>query len=136
MNPNHARVLAGCAVATSSVGAYEYGKELIERAKTLNPQYPGWYCFVDYLINFKNEDFEKAWSYAQLIETSGQIWQPLLRAAVLGKLGRVGDAQAYVRELLQIKPDFPERSRDYVSRLFVTDEHVDMICDGWARCQQ
>ncbi len=130
MNPNHARILAGCAIQTASVGAYELGLELIERAKRLNPQYPGWYFFANYLVDFHNEDYEQAWADAQMIHIEGVLWHPLLRAAVLGKLGRTGEAKPYLEELLQIKPDFLQRPREYLKRLFVTEEHVDMVWDG------
>lgn len=130
MNPNHARILAGCAVATTSVGAYELGKELIERAKQLNPQFPGWYFFIDYVIDFHNKQYEQAWADAQLIHVEGLLWHPILRAAALGKLGRPGEAKSYIEELLLIKPDFLQQPREYIRRLFVTDEHVDMIWDG------
>ena len=130
MNPYHARILAGCGVATTTAGAYELGLELIERARQLNPQFPGWYYFPNYLINFSNEHFDQAWADAQLIDVRGLLWHPLLRAAVLGKLGRANEAKPFTEELLQIKPDFPQRPREYIRHLFVTDEHVDMIWDG------
>ena len=135
LNPNHARILAGCAIATASVGAYELGKELIEQAKHLNPQYPGIYYFVDFVINFREGRYDEAWANAKLIETPGIIWQPLIRAAALGELGRVDEAKTFLDEVMELKPDFRERGRDYIRRLFVTDEHVDMICDGLSRCQ-
>ena len=136
MNPNHARVLSGCAIATTSVGAYELGKDLIEKAKRLNPQYPGWFFWVDFVINSHNAKYEEAWANARLIETPGLIWEPLTRAAALGMLGRTDEAQPFVEQLLQIKPDFAENGRDYVQRLFVTDEHVETVFDGLSRCQQ
>ena len=133
MNPNHARILAGCAVQVASVGAYDLGLELIDRARRLNPQFPSWYFFVNYLADFHNENYENAWVNAQLIHVEGTLWHPLLRAAVLGKLGRADEAKPLVDELLQIKPEFRERPREYLRRLFVIDEHVDMIWDGLLR---
>ena len=55
---------------------------------------------------------------------------PLLRAPVLGKLGRVEDAAAYIDELVKIKPDVLERPREIIRLLFVMDKHVEMIWDG------
>ncbi|MDJ0957959.1 MAG: hypothetical protein QNI91_13910 [Arenicellales bacterium] len=130
MNPNHARILAGCAVATTSVGAYELGLELIERAKQLNPNYPGWYFFINYVVAFNNAQYEQAWSHAQLIYVGDLLWEPIFRAAVLGKLGRADEAKPFIDELLRIKPDFRQRPHEYIRRLFVTDDHVDMIWDG------
>ena len=130
LNPNHARILAGCAVAVTSVGDYDFGKRLIERAKRLNPHFPGWYYFIDYLANFRGENYEGAWANALLIHVEGTIWHPVLRAAVLGKLGRGDEAGPYIQELLELKPDFIARPADYMKPLIVTDDHVDMVWDG------
>lgn len=133
MNPNHARILAGSAIATSSVGAYDLALELIERAKKLNPQYPGFYLFVEFLVNMVNGDFEQAWEDAQLIRTPGLFCQPVIRATSLGMLGRTEEARPHLEELLQIKPDFLQRPREYIRLLFVTDEHVEMVWEGLLR---
>ena len=130
MNPNHSRVLAGSAVAVSSVGEYELGWEFIERAKRLNPHYPSWYHFVNYLVHFQNAQYEEAWEEAQKIHMKGTTFHPLFRAAVLGKLGKINKAKIYTNELLEIKPDFLKRPREIIKRLFVLDEHVEMIWDG------
>jgi tetratricopeptide (TPR) repeat protein len=120
-------------VAITSVGAYELGLELIERARLLNPHYPGFYFFVEFVVHMHNGQFEQAWEDAQLMRLPGILWQPMWRAAALGKLGRAEEAQPYLEELLQIKPDFLQRPRDSIRPLFVTDEHVDMIWDGLRR---
>jgi hypothetical protein len=49
---------------------------------------------------------------------------------VLGKLGRTKEAKAYINELLQIKPDFPKRPKEYIKLLFAIEKHVEMIWDG------
>ncbi len=130
MNPNHSRVLAGSAVAVSSVGEYELGWEFIERAKLLNPHYPSWYHFVNYLVRFGNAQYEAAWEEAQKIHMKGTWLHPLFRAAVLGKLGRAEKAKPSVNELLSTKPDFLKRPREIIKLLFVLDQHVEMIWDG------
>ena len=130
MNPNHARVLAGCAVATTSVGAYDVGWEYIERAKLLNPHYPGWYHFINYLVYYGNEQYEEAWTEAQKIHVEGLLWHPIIRASILGKLGRNKKAKVYIDELLKIKPKFPKHPKEYIKLLFVTEKHVEMIWDG------
>ena len=60
----------------------------------------------------------------------GTTYHPLFRAAVLGKLGRTEDAEIYVNELLEVKPEFLKRPREIIKRLFVLDKHVEMIWDG------
>ena len=100
MNPNHSRVLAGSAVAVTSVGGYELGLEFITRAKRLNPHYPSWYHFVNYLVRFRNAQYDEAWVDVQKIHMKGTFYHPLFRASVLGKLGRVEEAAVYLNELL------------------------------------
>ena len=130
MNPNHARILGGCAVAVTQSGAYNTGLDYIERAMKLNPHYPGWYHFIYYVVNYANENYQEAWTEVQRINIEGLLWHPLLRTAILGKLGRVEEARVYIDDLLQMKPEFPENPREYIRPLFVTDKHVEMIWDG------
>jgi len=133
MNPNHPRVLAGTAVAVTSVGGYELGWELIERAKQLNPHHPSWYHFVNYLVHFRNSKYEEAWEEAQKIHMKGTWLHPLFRATVLGKLGRAEKAKPYVDDLLATKPNFLKRPREIIKLLFVLDEHVEMVWDGLSK---
>ena len=130
LNPNHARILAGCALAVTTVGDYRFGLDLINNARRLNPHYPSWYHLIDYLADFCDEKYEEAWRLAQLVHMDGLLWHPLIRVAALGKLGRAKDAKPHIDELLEIKPDFTERPGEYIRPLIVTDEHVDMILDG------
>ena len=60
----------------------------------------------------------------------GLFWHPLFRASVLGKLGRIKEAKAYVDELLQIKPEFQKRPKEYIKLLSAIEKHVEMIWDG------
>ena len=99
-------------------------------SKKLNPSYPGWYFFVDYLVDFHDERYERAWTHAQLIHVEGMIWHPIVRAAALGMLGRRAEAIPHIDELRRLKPEFAERPRDYIKRLLVLPEHVDMIWHG------
>lgn len=130
MNPNHARILAGSAIATSCVGAYDQSFEYIERAKKLNPHFPGFYHFVNYIIHFGRDEYDQAWAEVQKIHMNELLWHPLLRAAVLGKLGELEKAQVYLRDLIRIKSDFISRYDMYIRGLLVTDRHVEMIWDG------
>ena len=130
INPNYSRMLAGSAVVVTSEGVHELGWEFIERAKQLNPNYPSWYHFVNYLVRFRNAQYEEAWEDVQKIHMKGTFWHPLFRASVLGKLSRNEEAVVYINELLEIKPDFLKRPREIIKLLFVLDEHVEMIWDG------
>ena len=130
MNPNNARVLAGCAVATASVESYEQALGYIERAKKLNPHYPGWYHFIDFLVAYSNGEYEKAWVEVQKVHVDGQYLHPLFRAAILGTLGNYKQAKPYLEELVELAPDFRENPYDYLYPLLVTEKHVDLFWNG------
>ena len=108
---------------------------MIERAKRLNPHYPSWYSFVNYLVRFANAQYEEAWQVVKTIHMKGIYMHPLFRAAVLGELGSTEEAAAYIEEPLELKPDFLERPREIIRLLFVLDEHVDMIWDGLCKAR-
>jgi len=130
MNPNHARILAGCSIALTSVGAYDLAKQYVERAKQLNPQYPGWYHFVAYMQFFANGQYNEAWLEVQKIHIEGTFIHPILRGAILGKLNKIDEAKLYIQEIFQIKPDFLKNPRRSFQALFVTEKHMDIIWDG------
>ena len=130
MNPYHARILAGSAIATASVGAYQVGIEYMERARKLNPHYPGWYHFIFYLINYMHGRYEEAWKEVHHIQIEGIYIHELLRAAVLGQMERNEEANAYLKKLITDHPDMVNRPYDYIRPLFVTPRHSDMIFEG------
>ena len=45
-------------------------------------------------------------------------------------IDRQDDARPYLEELLQLRPDFVEKSVEYIKPVFVTEKHVEMILDG------
>lgn len=130
LNPNHSRILSGSAVALTCVGEYELGKEFIERAKGLNPHYPSWFHFIDYLIHFRNGQYDEAWEDVKKIHIKGLFYHELLRVAVLGKLCRTDEAKPYLHDLLACKPDFLKRGRETMKKLLALEEHVEMLWDG------
>ena len=58
------------------------------------------------------------------------FWDPLIRAAVLSRLGRKAEAQKAVDELLALEPDFRRRGRSLIRRVAYLDEHVEMLVEG------
>ena len=68
-------------------------------------------------------DFEQALAAAYQFNIPTLFWDPLVRAAVLGKLGRKTEARTAVQELLMLQPNFAERPDFYVG-CFVHSEQV------------
>ena len=110
--------------------SYEQALEYIERAKKLNPHYPGWYHFIDFLVAYVNGEYDKAWVEVQKVHVDGQYLHPLFRAAILGTLGNYKQAKPYLEELVELAPDFKENPYDYLYPLLVTEKHVDLFWNG------
>lgn len=76
----------------------------MERCRELNPSSPGWGRIVPYLKYYLAGNFEPASNEALLVNTPGCFWDPLLRAAAFGQLGKTEEAREAANELLALSP--------------------------------
>jgi len=129
-NPYNPIVLGSAGIHLGVVGEWEEGFTLIERAMQLNPNFPGWYHSLALLDAYRHGRFEEALVWAQKFNLPDFYWDPLLRAAVLGQLGRREKAETAARELLALRPDFPVRGRELMLRTLFDEELVDMLLAG------
>jgi adenylate cyclase len=130
LNPNHALSVAVLALHIGMAGEWERGLQLITKAMRLNPHHPGWYHLVPYMIYYRQGEYDLAWIEAKRFNIPAFHWDPLIRAAVLGQLGRQVEAKKAVDELLALVPDFEHRGKIIIRRFAYLDEHVDMLVDG------
>jgi TolB-like protein/Tfp pilus assembly protein PilF len=62
-------------------GSAERGMQLVERAKQLNPNHPGWYWFADFYHAFSQGDFRGAHNFALKAKLRGNPLAPMFLAA-------------------------------------------------------
>jgi TolB-like protein len=108
----------------------ERGRPLLERAIAMNPCHPGWFNHSLYIDHYIRGEYERAHEETLKVGFSVAYWGPLLRAAVLGQLGREAEAGAAVSELLEMVPDFQSRARDLTHRPILSESIVDGLLDG------
>jgi adenylate cyclase len=72
----------------------------------LNPHYPGWFRMAPYFYYYRRGRYLEALHEARQFQMPQFFWDPLLRAAVLGQLGRAREAAQAVAELVRLKQDF------------------------------
>jgi adenylate cyclase len=72
----------------------------------LNPHYPSWFRMAPYFYYYRQGRYIGALQEAQQFQMPQFFWDPLLRAAVMGQLGREREAAQAVAELLRLKQDF------------------------------
>lgn len=122
----------GYAMALS--GDWEQGTELISKAIRRNP-YHGIHAHHALWANsFRQNDYEQAYQETMHFRSPQLFWEPLIKAATLGNLGRLEEGKNCVEELLAFKPDFPSRGHILISR-FIKFKHIaDSIVDGLKKC--
>ncbi len=130
LNPNHSNYLGNCALFLMGTDQREEGLALIRKAMRWNPHHPGWYHFVLFLYHYYHGDFKTALVDAHGFNTPDYIWDPLVRAAVSGQLGRREEAKKAAGELLTLVPDFEHRGRDLMRRMVFEEANVEMLLDG------
>lgn len=92
-------------------GDYERGCLLLERSIAVTPHHPKWFHHGLYACHFARADYEAAYREVVSVGHPPGFWDPTLRAAALARLGRLEEARAAGRELLEIKPDVGRRMR-------------------------
>jgi tetratricopeptide (TPR) repeat protein len=130
LNPNHALNSAGIGLHLYMAGKRERGVALMERARRLNPHHPGWYHLVPYIEAYREGDYETALIEARRFNIPAFHFDPMIRAAVLGQLGRQEEAKEAIDELQTLVPDFDTRGRSLIQRFAYSDENVDMLLEG------
>jgi TolB-like protein len=107
-NPNDTQILYNMGFIKSLMGQGEESIAWNNKAKRINPRYPGWYNFNAALAHFWIRDYEKA----ILLAKSGIAVYPKSLAprriliVTLVEMGRLDEAKQEVTEFLSIRPNF------------------------------
>jgi adenylate cyclase len=70
------------------------------------PYHPTWFHLAIFMDYYRQSDYENAFGEALKFNFPDLFFDPLMRAAVLGKMGKVHEARKAVEELLELVPDF------------------------------
>jgi adenylate cyclase len=111
-------------------GEYQEGLAIIERSQRLNPRCPTWFHLVPFLMHYEREEYEAALSEANLLGIADLFWDPLIKAATLGKLGRQEEARQSLERLLMLRPDFAQRPAQYIGIFVISDPLRQQLLDG------
>ncbi len=111
LNPNDAFVLADLGTWIAYTGAWNRGKELVTRAKLLNPNHQGWWDWIWLLHHYLNGEYKEARDVALKINLPNNY---IIQAALIATYGMMGEksrAEEPLAHLLEIRPDYPEDPR-------------------------
>ena len=130
LNPNSGFLVGTAGWFLAMTGEFEEGFGFIERSMQLNPRFPSWFHFPYFLHAYLNNDLHGALEEIRKFDLPDFFWNPLMRAAVLGNLGKRTEANAAYQKLLKLKPDFPGRARFYLGCFLIEDKWVELMHEG------
>jgi TolB-like protein len=131
LNPNDSELLADLGHYHVVRGNIERGIDLTRQAMRLNPLHPGWYYFTFAFAYCGLGDFEQALVEIAKIDMDDFFWTPMLRAAVLGQLGRIEEARAALAAAKAAKPGLvPEQ---FVERWMFHPAMAANVLEGLAK---
>jgi TolB-like protein len=110
-------------------GDWEYGLEVVERAKQLNPNHPGWYHYLAFDDAYHRRDYRGALAIILKVNMPGYHWPHVYLAAAYGQLGEQQRARAALREVHALFPDFGAVAREEFGKWF-DSELTEHLLDG------
>ncbi|MCL4501053.1 MAG: hypothetical protein M1438_04255 [Deltaproteobacteria bacterium] len=130
LNPNAPAPIGFLGWLLALYGEWERGLAILKKGLQLNPHYPGWFHMATFFYLFLQERCEEAYQEAMAFQMPQLFWDPLLRAAALGRLGRDQEGAQALAELLQLRPDFPAAAPFLISCYAKFPNLVDNLLDG------
>ena len=128
--PNSLMVLDIIGWVTALAGEWERGVRYIKKAIQFNPYYRPWVHHALCLNELRTGNYEKAYRETLNFKMPECHWDPLLKAAACGQLGKIEEGQAALQALLALKPHFARRGRILIGRYVKFDDIADRIIEG------
>ncbi|MGQ9688201.1 MAG: hypothetical protein ACUVXF_05355, partial [Desulfobaccales bacterium] len=133
LNPNAPATIGFLGWLMALYGEWEEGLAILEKGMTLNPHFPGWFRMAPFFYYYLQESCEEAYQEALAFQMPQLFWDPLLRAAALGRLGREPEGAQALAELLRLRPDFAANGRFLISCYAKFPYLIDELLDGLRR---
>jgi adenylate cyclase len=130
LNPNSPYIVGVAGWHMALYGEWDRGLELLKKGMKLNPYHPSWFHLAPYMDYYLRGEYENAFAEALKFNYPELFWDPVMRAAALGRLGRQNEAKAAVGQLLELEPEFATRGRWMISRFVKVDDLIDTIIEG------
>jgi len=133
MNPNSSGIVSGIGCMLIFVGYFEKGFNLLENAARVNLSHPWWinvgYCY--YYIHKK--EYQKSLHWAEKMDFSETIWDPLLKAVSLSLLNEEAAAKIHLSNLMELQPLIAAEIKEILSSFMFSDEIVFRIVNSLKR---
>jgi TolB-like protein/Tfp pilus assembly protein PilF len=130
LNPLNTDAVGILGLQIVHTGEFERGAAIVRRAMELNANHAGWMHFAPLWEHFHKGEYEQALARANRVDIPGLFWPYLVAASACGHLGRRAEAQAAVRDLLALDPEFAEHARSNVGSWHFASGLMEPILEG------
>jgi serine/threonine-protein kinase len=130
LNPLNTDALGILGLEIVHTGEFDRGTVIVRRAMELNANHAGWMHFAPLWNHFHKGEYEQALECANRVDVPGLFWPFLVMASACGHLGRRAEAQAAVRDLLALDPDFAAHARSNVGTWHFASGLMEPILEG------
>lgn len=130
LNPLNTDALGILGLQIVHTGEFERGTAIVRRAMELNANHAGWMHFAPLWQHFHKGEYEQALECANRVDVPGLFWPYLVVAAACGHLGRRGEAEAAVRDLLVLDPEFSAHARSNIENWHFASGLLEPLVEG------
>ena len=130
LNPLNTDALGILGLQIVHTGEFERGTAIVRRAMELNPNHAGWMHFAPLWDHFHKGEYEQALECANRVDVPGLFWPYLVMASACGHLGRRAEAEAAVRDLLALDPEFAAHVRSNVESWHFASGLMEPMLEG------
>jgi adenylate cyclase len=78
----------------------------------------------------RQQEYEQAHLETLNFKRPTVFWEPLMKAATLGLLGRIQEGRRAAENLLKLRPDFPTRGRLLIGHYIKFEDIVQRVIAG------
>jgi len=133
LNPNSLLFIENVGYLFTLFGDWERGPALIRKAIKLNPYYNTTVHYALWVDWVRQEKYQQAYLETLNFRRPMLFWDPLIKAATFGLLGRYEEGKRAAEELLKLKPDFPSRGRILIKHYIKFEDIVERTIDGLSK---
>ena len=130
LGPDTLFALDGIGYLMTLLGDWERGPGLIEKVIRLNPFYGNYVHYALWVNCLRQKEYDLARQETMKLTRCAHFWDHLAKAATHGLCGNIKEGRRCAAELLERKPDFPERGRMLIGHFIKFDEIAERIIQG------
>ncbi len=130
LNPLNTDAVGILGLQIVHTGEFQRGTAIVRRAMELNANHAGWMHFAPLWEHFHKGEYEQALECANRVDVPGLFWPYLVVAAACGHLGRRAEAEAAVRDLLALDPEFAAHARSNIESWHFASGLLEPLLEG------